>query len=216
MKTAAKTKQQEFVASFWGEPGCRRELLASDVGRIASYDPDTGVVTWNRRGAELFSETDQPSERKAAAWNARYAGKASFNRRSRCGKYLIGAIYGRTFFAHRIAWAAHFGVWPDGLIDHINGNGCDNRLVNLRVVDPTGNARNRRIRDDAASKRHLGKKEVFGVYWLPAKRRWKAEIFAKKKIFIGTYRTFDEAVAARKAAEKVLGFSSHHGTRADG
>lgn len=46
---------------------------------------------------------------------------------------------------HRVVWLKAHGSIPDGLvIDHINGKKDDNRLLNLRLVDVFGNARNRR------------------------------------------------------------------------
>lgn len=46
---------------------------------------------------------------------------------------------------HRLIWIAANGVPAIGLvIDHINRNKADNRLVNLRLVDSKANAHNRR------------------------------------------------------------------------
>ena len=43
---------------------------------------------------------------------------------------------------------------------------------------------------------------VSGVEWLPLKKRWKATIcFKGKRYFLGHYRIFEDAVAARKRAE---------------
>lgn len=45
--------------------------------------------------------------------------------------------------AHRIVWVSVNGPVPVGMmIDHINRDKADNRLCNLRVVDPLGNAAN--------------------------------------------------------------------------
>lgn len=46
---------------------------------------------------------------------------------------------------HRLIWIAKNGIPPVGsVIDHINRKKNDNRLLNLRLVDPTGNSNNRR------------------------------------------------------------------------
>jgi hypothetical protein len=51
---------------------------------------------------------------------------------------------GHSYKIHRIIWFLHNGKIPKGLwIDHINGNRSDNRIINLRIVVPALNGRNR-------------------------------------------------------------------------
>lgn len=45
--------------------------------------------------------------------------------------------------AHRIAWALHYGEWPEQELDHINRDERDNRIVNLRLADRFINNQNR-------------------------------------------------------------------------
>ena len=44
---------------------------------------------------------------------------------------------------HRVVWAWHNGCFPTMEIDHINGNGFDNHIGNLREVTQSENMRNR-------------------------------------------------------------------------
>ena len=44
---------------------------------------------------------------------------------------------------------------------------------------------------------------VTGVEWLPRRRRWKASIcFNKRRYYLGEYALFEDAVEARRMAEK--------------
>ena len=43
---------------------------------------------------------------------------------------------------HRVAWLLVHGVWPERHIDHVSGDGEDNRLCNLRAATPPQNMAN--------------------------------------------------------------------------
>jgi hypothetical protein len=49
----------------------------------------------------------------------------------------------RQFQAHRIAWALYYNKWPEYTIDHINRDGADNRVENLRDVPQSVNNNNK-------------------------------------------------------------------------
>jgi len=101
------------------------------------------------------------------------------------------------FMAHRVVWLLHYGEWPDGEIDHIDGNGLNNRIENLRVVDRKQNMYNRPI----YKCNKIGYKGV----WLDERsRRYRATISKDKKAYwLGTYNCPIEAARAydRKAIE---------------
>ena len=46
------------------------------------------------------------------------------------------------FYSHHVVWAWHHGRFPTMQIDHINGNGFDNHIGNLREVNHSENLRN--------------------------------------------------------------------------
>lgn len=81
------------------------------------------------------------------------------------------------------------------ITDHWNGNGLDNRRDNLREATTRQNAINRAVRSDNTS----------GVPGVDRRSEgWSARISPRKgfRVRLGTFPTYEEAVAARRAAEK--------------
>lgn len=61
------------------------------------------------------------------------------------GRYRSVVVNHKRYYTHRIVWEMAFGPIPDGMcIDHLDGNGLNNRLANLRITTLSGNQRNRR------------------------------------------------------------------------
>lgn len=112
-------------------------------------------------------------------------------------------IYRRLYMEHRLVWLYHFGDWPDGEIDHINHDRLDNRVENLRVVDRLANARNRAL-CRGTSPGTTGIRKMRGG-------RWEARIGAGGMTHLGTFDTIDEAISARRVAEKEFGYHANHG-----
>jgi hypothetical protein len=162
---------------------------------LMRYDPETGKLYWLER-PRVFFKSDKDHKR----WNTRYAGNEAFSPNN--NGYLDGMIFRRMYRAHQVAWALHYGEWPKDQIDHINGDRSDNRITNLRVVSRSENCRNTKLRSNS-------KTGVLGVY--RHKHRWRATIYDGGSRHIGLFDTFEDAVAARKAAERELGYHPNHG-----
>src|SRR5690606_4634313 len=108
-------------------------------------------------------------------------------------------------FCHRIAWFLFYKKWPR-YIDHIDGNGLNNAIENLRDVEMKDNLLNKRI----YSKNKIG---IAGVYYKEITNNFYVKITkSKKKIHVGVFDDFFEACCARKSAENKLGFHENHGT----
>lgn len=92
---------------------------------------------------------------------------------------------------------------PDGVfVDHINGDGLDNRRENLRLVTRQQNMANSR-------KRHVGQSKYKGVSQARNSPRWRACIVVnKKQIHIGTFD--DELDAARAYDRKAVELYGEH------
>jgi len=150
------------------------------------YNPETGVLTWRERPSNRVHVGD-------------VAGSPHGN------GYISLRCCGRKYYAHRVAWYLTFGQWPNN-IDHINGDGTDNRLENLRDVSPTENHRNQRIRKNCLSG-HMG------VRWSERDKRWRAYITVEGvQKNLGSYKAKADAISARRRAEDEAGFHPNHGS----
>ena len=83
---------------------------------------------------------------------------------------------GQEIGVHRIAWALHHGEYPLLEIDHINGDGADNRLCNLRLATSSQNNQNRRL----SSRNKTGIKGVFRVKWAK-NTRWRVDVWPRSR-----------------------------------
>lgn len=181
-----------------------KPLPSQEVLRqLLDYDPETGVLRWKERGSEWFHAGHHSAETQAKQWNAKYAGTEAFTALSSDG-YRKGSILDAIYRAHRVIWKMMTDEEPDQ-IDHIDGDRQNNRWGNLRATDNAGNMKNAQLYATNTS----GK---VGVGWYKAKRKWRAQIVVGGKArHLGFHNTFEEAVAARKSAEREYGFHENHG-----
>lgn len=176
-------------------------ITIEDLRRLVRYDADTGEMTLKPRTAADFP--NPATDEYAARWNDLNAGKPAFA--SAQGEYRAGTIWRQRFLAHRVAFAIYHGRWPKKYIDHINGDASDNRIANLRDCDSRTNQRNRKIPCHNMS-------GVIGVRWDKRQRRWVVQIGANStRRYVGCFKDFDEAVAARKKAEREDDYHENHG-----
>jgi hypothetical protein len=88
--------------------------------------------------------------------------------------------------------------WP--LIDHVNGDGLDNRRENLRPATNAQNMRNRGKQTNNTS----GFK---GAFYFPRTGRWKSQITVNRRaLHLGYYLSAEDAARAYDAAALI-----HHG-----
>lgn len=158
-------------------------LTAEEARLIFRYDPDTGDVFWNQGIGQRVKSGDRAGCTDSEG-------------------YRIIVFRRRPYKAHRLIWLLVHGVWPSGLVDHINGDCSDNRLNNLRLATPNQNIRN--------SKRHKDNSSGFkGVVFQKHTKTnpWRACItYGGKSRHIGNFSTPEAAHAAYVAeAERVYG-----------
>lgn len=155
------------------------------------YNKETGDLFWKNRPTSHFKNI-----RARNSWNTKYSGKqvGTVHNTNSGKQYILTSIFNKKYHIHRIIWFLWSGNWPKNEIDHINGVSTDNRICNLRDVTRSENNKNLRI-----SKRnnsgHIGVREY--------KHGFIVEIGYKgKSKYIGKFKTMNEAVEARKMAEK--------------
>lgn len=93
-------------------------------------------------------------------------------------------------YLHRLVMNAPPGVE----VDHINGDGCDNRKANLRLCTSQENRWN-------IPQRRTNRSGFMGVSWHKRERAWRAQYSHRGKLtFLGYFDTPEAAHAAYVAA----------------
>lgn len=162
------------------------QTVTYDVAdKALHYDPVTGILTW-----KVYRNPMAVKDQVAG-----YLGNQG---------YLVIRLLGKDYQAHRLAWLLHYGHWPIEQLDHINHVRTDNRICNLREVTQSANLKNK-SKSKANSSNHTG------VY-KTAVGNWIARICVdRRQINLGTFKSLEEAVAAREAANKQHLFHQNHG-----
>lgn len=175
---------------------------AKTLNNLLRYEPLTGRFFWLPRSKSLF-----PTHQSWLAWNTKYANKPALNTFDVRG-YKVGRIFRQTLKAHRVAWTMMTGHWPIGEIDHENKVRNDNRWINLREVQHIANCRNKVL----SKKNSSGQS---GVWFNNRDQIWMASIHnGNNRIHLGCFKDKEDAVSARKIAERELGYHPTHGVPA--
>ena len=155
-----------------------KELTAEELRELLHYDQETGIFT------RKVSTSNRVKVGAVAGCPGGYG-------------YLLISVHSRLYQAHRLAWLYMYGEWPKGQIDHLNRNRSDNRIANLRDVTQKQNLQNR-------SKSSTNTSGHPGVVWHKRISKWLAYIKHNyKQIHLGYFSILEEALSARKAAEKL-------------
>ena len=155
-------------------------LTAERLRELLHYDPLTGLWTWLvNRGLAKVGDVAGTTTRK---------------------QYVQIGIDGCLYRSHRLAFLYINGEWPNGLVDHKNNDGFDNRWDNLREATFSQNAANGKVHRDSAS----GYK---GVSWSKRNRKWRVDIcISRKRIHVGNFTNIEDAIAAyAESAGKLFG-----------
>lgn len=165
-----------------------------------SYNPVTGVLRWRERPVRHFN-----SEHRAKIFNAKFSGSEAGAIMRDNSYYRVGLI-GNKYLAHRLIWMLKNNEWPDQ-IDHINGNGLDNRFNNLRNVDNQTNLLNKKVYSNSMS-------GISGVRWSKSRKKFQVYIgITGNFTHLGYFKDKFEAVCCRKSAEIKAHFHQNHSRR---
>jgi hypothetical protein len=110
-----------------GHKGARLDLTVQRAREVFSYNPETGDLHYSVQSGK------RGTLGKAAGWVNR-SGK-TVRRKVR--------VDGTDYMAHRVIWLIVTGEWPEYEIDHIDGDGLNNRWENFRAATASENLRNR-------------------------------------------------------------------------
>ncbi len=158
-------------------------ILSMDLQFLKSkleYDPLTGLLKWC---------SPKPNQKQGWFPGTKYTNKYAYSR------YKVGINY-REYDVHRLAWFYMTGNFPQGVIDHIDGNPLNNVFSNLRDVTRKQNSRNmKRAHKD-------NKTGYLGVHNPRNRGRYKASLWDNREINLGYYNTPEEAHAAYLKAKE--------------
>lgn len=151
----------------------RRPMTQERLKEFLHYEPATGWFTWRVSSA-------------IANIGDRAGGHHGFGYRQ------MGLDY-KKFLEHQLVFLYMIGEWPDGEVDHINGDKSDNRWDNLRDVTKSQNGHNKPVSRSS-------KTGFPGVYRHGVSYRSRIHV-EKETIDLGCHRTIAEARVARLLSE---------------
>jgi hypothetical protein len=171
------------------------------VRECLDYDPDTGGFTWRERPPNHFLNGEFGRGRRS--WNAKWAGKpAGAKHWGARGKiYWTIRLASVPILAHRLAWLLIYGDPGEFEIDHIDSDGLNNRIANLRLATSGQQRFNSRlyVRGTVTG--------VKGVTVSSGRKilRYDARVRLNGKVhYLGCFPTIEEASEACRKARMAL------------
>jgi len=156
-------------------------ITQEELKRHLDYDPLTGIFT--------RKISNSPNTKIGDVAGTKHKG------------YIEIKINKKQYSAHRLAWLYVYGYFPENEIDHIDNNPKHrhhNWISNLREASSQCQQRNQRNQRNNIS-------GVKGINWHKKSNRWTVQMCINyKKIYLGIYKDFDEAVCVRLAVEQCV------------
>lgn len=153
-------------------------IINNDNAKIILYDKKG-----NQKGFALINAEDV-TKCQSIKWHLSY-------RKNK--PYCFGKINNKNVRLHRFI-LNYYDLSKE--IDHINGDGLDNRKENLRICTHQENMMNQRVLPSNNSSGFIG------IYMDKKSNKWIAQIKVNgKHIHLGTFENLDDATQSRKEAE---------------
>lgn len=147
-----------------------KRISIDQLKQLLKYIPETGDLYWVDTGKVAGSDASNG--------------------------YRQIKIMQKVYCFHRVAWAIHYGEWPEKELDHINRNKKDNTIQNLRLCNRKENNWNVSLKKNNTS-------GYTGVFLHKKSGRWFSTIrTGTKRINLGYFDNIKDAVIARNNAVK--------------
>lgn len=160
------------------------------------FDYKEGALYYKRRGAEEFSTKGSVTKHLNSVGGM--YGTPHGNRKT---KYIHGSISNRKWLAHTLIWIYHYGRYPKGTLDHIDGDGTNNQISNLREATPQDQCRNHPKRINNSS-------GFNGVTKRKDSGKWVVYISGK---YDSQHDDLVAAIKRRKELNLLQGYHENHG-----
>lgn len=142
---------------------------------------DDIAIGYTSKGEQFFVDKDNIEKLQGHSWWYTARG------------YLAGYVNGQIMLMHRFLTNCD----DEHVVDHKNHITGDNRIQNLRICTISENQYNRLMQNN-------NKSGSIGVCWDKRYQKWRSYITVdKKKIELGHFVKFDDAVQARRNAEDI-------------
>lgn len=189
LKTRLIVKANDLRSGHTKSCGCLQKEITADRNRIESKkynryeDHGSYMIGYTFKDEPFYFDAEDFDKVKDICWCKNEKG------------YIIGLLNGTPVKMHRIVMDC---TDRKSDVDHIGGilTRNNNRKYNLRITTRSQNVENQRVRSTNTS-------GVTGVCWNKKLNKWVSGIMVQgKKIHLGYFIEFDDAVKARKEAEK--------------
>ncbi len=176
-----KRNSRPVVGAAISEPEHKGKFMSESENTLSKENPSVKLIPLTQGKFAIVDAADYESlsKHKWCAWTP--DGKTFYAKRG-------GAINGKEFTEFM-----HVVVFGSKNVDHKDGNGLNNRRLNLRQCTKSQNGANRGL----PSNNRSGFK---GVYWFKPMRTWKARLTCQRKEHhLGYFKNPSDAARAYDA-----------------